>query len=245
MSRSWHATSGGFWMALRPDNAPRISLNKLCEFMTASIPRQRRIGRDQKFPPDYQRMYYREAQEAVASCIASDLVDTAVVERQIEILNQQAPDTVGTQRRLASNVDALEAFLEMLDDINLQGSTPERGANDAPKLQIRNVGISVRPEIVLRAESRNGPVVGAMKIHFPKTNPLNAQSAGYASAVLQEWTTTHMHDDGTSFGPLCCVLDVGSQSFFQGVRATRQRMRDIEDACATIAALWPTIQQGD
>jgi len=45
-------------MARRPENAPRISLNKLCEFMTASIPRQRRIIKDQKFPSDFMRIYY-------------------------------------------------------------------------------------------------------------------------------------------------------------------------------------------
>ena len=229
-------------MARRPDNAPRISLNKLCEFMTASIPRQRRIIRDQKFPSDFMRVYYREAQEAVAACIASELDDTAIVERQIDVLNQQAPDTVGTQRRLASNVDALECFLAMLDEINLGGATPSLGANDAPKLQIRNVAVSVRPEIILRSENRNGPIVGAMKIHFPKTHQLNEQSAGYVSAMLQEWAQVHMQDEGEVSGVLCGVVDVGGQSFYEGVRATRQRLRDLEDACETIAAIWPTIQ---
>jgi len=228
-------------MARRPENSPRISLNKLSEFMTASIPRQRRIIRDQKFPPDYLRVYYREAQEAVAACLASELEDIAAVERQISILNQQSPETVGTQRRIASNVDALEAFLDMLDSISLYGGTPTLGANDAPKLVLRNVSISVRPEIILRSENRNGPVVAAMKIHFPKTNPLNEQSAGYVSAVLQEWAQVNLRDDGEVSGPMCSVLDVGSQTYFDGVRATRQRMRDLEDACETIAALWPTI----
>lgn len=228
-------------MARRPENAPRISLNKLSEFMTASIPRQRRIIRDQKFPPDYLRVYYREAQEAVAACVTSELEDIAVVERQISILNQQSPETVGTQRRIASNVDALEAFLDMLDSISLYGGTPTLGANDAPKLVLRNVSISVRPEIILRSENRNGPVVAAMKIHFPKTNPLNEQAAGYVSAVLQEWAQVNLRDDGEVSGPMCSVLDVGSQTYFDGVRATRQRMRDLEDACETIAAIWPTI----
>ena len=228
-------------MARRPQNAPRISLNKLCEFMTASIPRQRRIIRDQKFPSDFMVVYYREAQEAVAACIASDLEDITAVERQIDILNQQAPETVGTQRRLASNVDALENFLSMLDEINLSGAVPSLGANDAPKLTMRNVSVSVRPEIILRSENRNGPIVGAMKIHFPKTNHLNEQSAGYVSAMLQEWTQVHMQDEGEASGPLCSVVDVGSQTFFDGVRATRQRVRDLEEACETIAALWPTI----
>lgn len=231
-------------MAKRSQTAPRISLNKLAEFMTASIPRQRRIIRDQKFPPEFKGVYYREAQEAVSLCIASELEDIGAVERQIDILNQQAPDTVGTQRRIASNVDALETFLEMLDDINLGGATPRLGENVAPHLMMRNVSISVRPEIILQSENRSGPIVGAMKVHFPKTNPLGEKSAGYVSAALQAWSDVHLNAEGDVSGPLCSVVDVGSQSFFPGVRATRQRMRDLEDACETIAALWPTIQEG-
>ena len=211
--------------------------------MTASIPRQRRIIRDQKYPPDYQVVYYREAQEAVASCIASDLENTQAVENQIQILNQQAPENVGAQRRIASNVDALEAFLGMLDDINLMGATPSLGANDAPKLRLQNVDISVRPEIILRSENRSGPIIGAMKIHFPKTNPLNELSAGYVSAVLQEWALANLSAESVPQGQLCSIVDVGSQSFYEGVRATRRRLQDIQDACATIAALWPTIAQ--
>lgn len=208
-------------MSLRPDNIPRISLNKLAEFMTARPPRQRRIIRDQKYPSDFMRVYYREAQEAVTSCVASNLEDVADVERQINILNQQRPETVGTQRRLAANVDALEAFLLMLDNINFAGARPELGANDAPRLMVRNVAISVRPEIILRTEGRSGPLVGAVKIHFPKTNPLTEAGAGYLSAVLQEWCAVHMAEAGTPSGPLCYVVDVGSRNSYAGVRARR------------------------
>ncbi|EGJ19622.1 hypothetical protein RSWS8N_15719 [Cereibacter sphaeroides WS8N] len=227
-------------MARSPIN-PRISLNKLAEFMTATPARQRRIIRDQKFPPAYQVVYYREAQEAVSSALASELSNLAVVERQIDILNQQAPDSVGTQRRLAANVDALEAFMEMVDRISFGGARPRLGENDAPKLRMRNVDISVRPEIILVAEGRSGPLVGAMKVHFPKTNPLDDRTAGYVSALLQEWATANLHEEGQVSGLFCSVIDIGSRCHHEGVRATRQRLRDLEEACETIHALWPTI----
>ena len=229
-------------MARRPEDRPRISLNKLCEFMTARPPRQRRILKDQKFPSDFMRVYYREAQEAASLCIASNLEDIPSVTRQIEILNQQNPDSVGTQRRVAANIDALEAFLEMTDGIDLSGAEPRLGENVAPKLTIRNVDVSVRPEIILHGEGRSGPVVGALKLHFPKTNPLDDTSAGYVSAVLQEWCATHMADAGQAHGPLCYVVDVGSRTTYPGVRSTVRRLRDIQDACETIAALWPTLE---
>lgn len=228
-------------MARRSEQTPRISLNKLCEFMTVGPARQRRIIRDQKYPPDYQVVYYREAQEAIAQCIASSLEDIASIDRQIALLNQQSPDSVGAQRRLASNVDALEAFLDMIDDIDLRGATPSLGANQAPRLSVRNVEISVRPEIVLRAEGRTQPLIGGIKLHFPRTNSLNEDAAGFASAVLQEWCVATMANDGTASGPHCFVIDVGSRRVHAGVRSTARRLEGIQAACQTIHALWPTI----
>ncbi len=62
-------------MADKDQKEPRISLNKLCEFMTANVTRQRSIIRDQKFPQDYKKVYYKEAQESVAHYLASNLED--------------------------------------------------------------------------------------------------------------------------------------------------------------------------
>ncbi len=61
------------------DKGPRISVNKLAEYIGSKGRRQREILRDQKFPEDFKGMYYREASEAVSRCLASDLEDTAVI----------------------------------------------------------------------------------------------------------------------------------------------------------------------
>ena len=41
----------------KPANDPRISVNKLAEYMGAKAARQRQILRDQKYPTDYKGMY--------------------------------------------------------------------------------------------------------------------------------------------------------------------------------------------
>ena len=127
---------------------PRISVNKLAEFMTAKAARQRQILRDQKFPSTLKGLTTREAAEAISACIASNLENLDALDRQIRILEQQSPDKIGTQRRIASNIDAIETFKMMLDDIDLKGANPSLGANSAPKITIQNVEISIRPEIL-------------------------------------------------------------------------------------------------
>ena len=52
-------------------------------------------------------MYYKEATEAISTCLASNLENISVIDRAIMSLEQQSPEKIGTQRRIASNIDAL------------------------------------------------------------------------------------------------------------------------------------------
>jgi hypothetical protein len=225
----------------RSADTPRISVNKLAEFMTVKPARQRQILRDQKYPGDFKGMFHKEAAEAVATCLASNLENTDVLDRAIRLLEQQTPEKIGTQRRISANIDSLQTFIDMLDEIDLKGATPSLGSHSSRGLTIRNVGINVRPEITLQGNGKSGlSLVGALKVHFPTTFALNADSAGYISALLQEWSKASQ-PDGQTYGPFCPVIDVGSRAIYPGVKSTAKRLKDIEAACSTIAALWPTI----
>lgn len=221
---------------------PRISVNKLCEFMTAKGARQRQILKDQKYPTDYKGMYYKEASEAIASALASSLEDLSPIEKQVKLLAQQTPTKIGAQRRVAANIDALETFMGMLDDIDLEGIDTQLGEQSPAKLTVHGVEISVRPEVLLTKKGKSGAqIVGALKLHFPRTFCLNEDSAGTVSAILQEWSKIHLADAGACFGPLCPVIDVGSRKVYPGIKATKARMNDVEASCQNIAALWPSI----
>ncbi len=228
------------------NDQPRISLNKLAEFMTARKPARRRsILKDQKFPTEYKGMYHREACEAIASCIASNLETVSALDRAVALLEQQSPEKIGTQRRLTQNADAIERFKTMLDGLDLKGATPRLGETSQPKLAVHNVNISVRPEIILTGRGKSGPLAGAMKIHFPTTNPLDDEAGAYVSAVLQEWAKAFLADEGEIYAPYCFVIDVGQAKIHSGVKATTARMKDVESACREIFALWPSITQDD
>lgn len=231
-------------MSKATNNQPRISLNKLAEFMTAKAARQRQIIRDQKYPTEFKGMYYKEAVEAISSSLASNIEDLDVIDRTIRILEQTTTTKIGTQRRIDSNIDALENFRAMVDRVDLQGATPALAPHSAPKLTIHGVEISVRPEIILRGDGKSGPLIGAMKLHFPRTFPVVGEPSGYLSAILQEWCRINLADDAKPFGPYCFVIDVGASRQCDGVKATANRMKDVEAVCQNIAALWPTVTPG-
>lgn len=233
-------------MARGATDAPRISVNKLAEFIGAKARRQRQILRDQKYPTDYKGMYYREASESIASYISSNLEKASIIDRAIAVLEQSHPEKIGTRRRIEANIDALETFRVMLDSLELAGAVPTLGDNSSPRIMIQNVEISVRPEIILRSAGKSGsPLVGAIKLHFPRTFSLREDGEGIVSAVLQEWLKAHLPDDGEPNPLQCYAIDVGAQRVGKGVRSTVARLREVEANCRNIAALWPTITQDD
>lgn len=221
---------------------PRISVNKLAEFSRAKAGRQRQILSDQKYPTDFKGMYYKEASEAIALALASNLEDLTYVDRQISILEQMVPEKIGTQRRITSNIDALEAFRVMVDDIDFKGAAPSLGAHDAPKITIQGVRISVRPDIILRSTGKSGArLAGGIKLHFPRTYSLDEDASGLISAVLQRWIEDHISSEGRPDGANCYAIDIGCRRVFRGVRSTVARMKEVDDLCRNIAGLWSTI----
>jgi hypothetical protein len=228
------------------DNTPRISVNKLAEYLVSKGGRQRQILRDQKYPTEFKGHYYRESEEAVASCLKDNLENLSYLDRAWQSLNQTQSDKVGTQRRVNSNLDAIESFESMLDKIDLKGATPSLGHHAPEKLKIHNVAVSVRPEIILRGQGKSQKkLIGGIKLHFPRTFSLTEDSAGYVSAVLQEYFKVHFNEEGEVYAPYCFVIDVGSKTVHQGVKSTSARMKDVAAECQNIAALWPSIMPSD
>lgn len=222
---------------------PRISANKLGEYLVSRAGRQRIILRNQKFPPDFMTTYYKEAQEAISLFLADNMEDITILERQIRILEQSPYSNVQAVQRLTGNIEAIEMFMNVIDDIDFNGASPSLGEHAPPKMKIHNVEISVRPEIILTGKGSKGKnLVGGIKLHFPKTNPLNDEACDYVSTIMQMYCENHLYDRGTQYAKYCMVIDVPTGKVRTGVTATANRKKDIQAACQSIYDLWPSIK---
>lgn len=67
---------------------PRLSANKLGEYMSVGPTRRRAIIYDAKFPSDAIRPFYSQAGEAISQFIASGLSQVSILENRIKLLGQ-------------------------------------------------------------------------------------------------------------------------------------------------------------
>lgn len=221
---------------------PRLSVNKLGEYMTARAGRQNKILFDQKYPQDFIVAFYKEAGETIANAIVDGLKDTSHLERALKLLGARNPATVHEHRMVNGNIDAIETFMNLMGDIDLEGLEPRLGSHQALPLVIHGVNISVRPEVTLHAKKRGGePLVGGVKLHFPKAFPLKDDAGEYISTCLQLYCRDHLSDFGSASHTHCYVVDMAGAKVLSGVKAIKARTRDVEETCKQISTIWPTI----
>ena len=224
---------------------PVLSVNKLAEYIISRAARQRALLHGRKYPnPEFSvGMFHHEATYAIQRYLADGAIDPSVLENALNTLNQKTPDKIGTIRRINSNIERLERFGVMLDDIDLRGAHAEAGPDVQASMSISGVKISVRPEIILHGTGPKGQsLVGAIKLQLSGSSRFDTEAAGYVSAVVQEFCKRTLVRNGEIVhAPFCQVIDVANGIVYPGVKATTQRMKDVEAECLNIAALWPTI----
>lgn len=220
---------------------PRISINKLGEYLVAPAGRRRRIIYDQKRPPVVQVSLYTEAHRAIVNCLYNS-DDGALLDQALESLYHVSPANDFEALKKSLCIDALEAFADMLDDLDFDGTAMTIGESDPPKLQIGGVEVSVRPDLILSGKDRNGSSrVGLIKLYINKGFPLDETSGQYVAVGLQAFADQHLTDLGGSDHRMIYVLDILGGRVFKAPKSNTRRLNDIEAACQEIAANWPRL----
>ncbi len=218
---------------------PRISVNKLGEYLVASPKRRRRIIADQKHPKSFVVARYREASETMISFLERGATDDAIIYRAIDELTQKAVCTEFQEQDRDLNIEALESFLDMTDTINLDGLQCYRGELEPPRLSIAGVSVSVRPEVILTSRNRAGErVVGSLKIYLTKSYPLTNEAGAYIGTVLQQYASQYLKQFGIAEYHFFHTLDVFDMKIHTAPRSYRRRQSEIEAACEEIARAW-------
>jgi hypothetical protein len=223
-------------------SVPRISINKLGEYMTATASRRRRIIQDQKYPPDFQVARYTEAQEAISEFLAAGADDVTILTAAIDRLNGATPKTDWDAQRIELCIEAIESFLDFADYECVEGMTAQVASNDPPKLPIAGVSVSVRPELILRGNDKNSkPTVGAVKLYIGKSNPLTDESAAYITTTVHQYIEEQFARGNAVVYQKCSVVDVFAQQCFSAPKSYIRRRRDVEAGCEEIARAWPVV----
>ncbi len=221
--------------------APRISVNKLGEYMTASPLRRRRIIADQRRPRSFIVPRYVEAQQAIVKALTRPEYDDGWLASEIERLESAPSATHWEGQRKLLCAQALRAFSNHRGNLNLSDVEAASGSSEPPRLELSGVEISVRPEVLLVGHDRKSPRLarGALKLYFSKSIPLSEEAGLYIASALRQFVTQHLTGPGEIAEPRHCrVIDVFGGQIFSAPRSDRRRTQDLQAACQEIARAW-------
>lgn len=215
----------------------KISLNKLGEYLTATPSRRRRIVEDQKAPKTFIAARYGDAREEIVGYLSEGMADDeGMLAAAHRLRNVNEGSDFFKQDKLAS-ADAIENFLDVSEKIDLDGTAViPVDKKESSQFEVAGVAISVRPEVIL-TNPKTGRPIGAVKLHFPKTNPLSELAAEYVATGLRVYLEQH-YPDAKINPKKCSVVDVSTGVVVSAPRAIKRKMDDVVAACEEISARW-------
>jgi hypothetical protein len=232
---------------------PRISVNKLGEYLTATPARRRRIVHDAKYPSTFMVMRYTAAENAIADWICSGCTDDLMLAQAMATLGAAEPGSQFSRVRRDCCLQALDRAGELRDRLNLPTNRVSYVRSNASiPVEFDKVAVSIRPEVLIytRGNDQTGDNdesvrrLGGIKLYLAKQHPLDQRSADTITTLL--WQSLLIRS-AQELLPLDLeqikVVDVFAGEVFTLPKARKQRLKDIAAACSEIQDRWPAIKR--
>jgi hypothetical protein len=216
---------------------PRISLNKLGEYLQATPTRRKGIVKDQKKPPGAGIVTrYRPVAVALREYFADPDLD--FLRRRIAMLraDNSGSDWQKEDRQLSAQ--ALDRLLDMLEQIDLTGvKIIPFPADTQAALFIAGVKVSIRPDFLIVSQADPQVAVGAMKLSHNKQNALQKNSCEYVATLLARFVRETFQDAQIDL-KMCLSLATPLKIVASAPKAYKATSEAIDAACEEIAGRW-------
>ncbi|WP_313058412.1 hypothetical protein [Agrobacterium cavarae] len=228
---------------------PRISVNDLALFMVSSDTARMGIIRRAKSPQKAPMIRYKDARAAICAYL-SDPVRNIRSLAVAETMLQQRHDDPATSPLLK---DDASHSIQVLQALRRMGNQlAQYDFHSAPKnqskLNIAGVEISVRADLLVQGVSRSAEQIGTAILRMTMDDADNEsarerrRNMGLFVATLARLHTEHnISSNREPANRLCLSIDIQHGEVFVAPNANSRRVNDIENACRTIAAIWPSL----
>lgn len=214
---------------------PKISANKLGEYINSSPSRRQKIVKDQKYPKGFIVTRYNGAKKAIIDYFVKGKGDKKAIESEIKNLILGSYNTEFRKKDSQLSIKALEIFVKTNVPSVSEHKTSRLGHN-LNKLTIQGVDVSVQPDILIQGSLQGSDFIGAIKIHISKTHPLTEGSGKYVGVLIHRFLESNYSEKvRTDF---CISLDIFTGKYFVAPRSFKSLRKDIEAACNEIRLLW-------
>lgn len=220
---------------------PKMTVNKLAEYLISKPYRQRGILTQLKYPDDnkFGPTAHTDSREAIKNYLINEF-DRSIIEKCIQTLTSKK----GSDHQKKVDKSSIETLKTLLESENLEvdAFSYNEYAGDNPKMNIEGVEISVYPDVIVSSTKRNKNYIGALKIHLSRTFPLTDEGGKYVGTILNKFSEDNLVTESLLTRPDHNIsFEVFSDNFIECPTSFKKRSENISAGCMTISAIWNSI----
>ncbi|MCC7054864.1 MAG: hypothetical protein IT355_16450 [Gemmatimonadaceae bacterium] len=236
-----HQSCTGEAVEKEPRKAPRFSITRLAEYMTASASRRRALIQEQINPSTFKVVTYDAARRAVARAVQNGAASPEELRAAALTLREKSAAVSDTEPHQAECLKysalALESFAThahlLCGDKAIAVSTVGKPASIA----LGELRVSVAPDVTFleRGTERR---VGGIRLNVSRSALLRADGLQYVATAV----ALLLESQGESpVRRLCLAADMFDGTVVDAPRAMKTRKKDLSDAAAEIVSRWPDL----
>ncbi|MCP9237085.1 hypothetical protein [Lewinella sp. JB7] len=219
---------------------PRISLNKLGEYVEASLARRKAIVKDAKYPPVIKVARYSEVRTDITAYFTSGYDDN-VLKAAIKKFEEKKPESPWHEQNQRGSIDFLE-LLPVLELPDLHGFDVLAYKGDNPKMNIAGVDISVNPDAIIKGHIKDKPVVGAIKYYTSKGVRIGEEGSKTIATLLSKFVEENLlQGEEKVCHDFCLSVDFHGEQVYSAPKAFKRRLQNVETACEEIRLRWDSL----
>jgi hypothetical protein len=233
---------------------PRISATKLAEYIVADPARKETILKNAKralksIILQYGRVRHGLSESLVTGGISKDILQKYAAEAQADASRLKREEERWERADTLRSADALIHLATVTDQVVIENAKQiHRPQGGWGRLLIEGVKVSVQPDLVFSIEHRGIRKVGAIILNTAKTDTFTLERVSgrfsigdYLTVLVYRLLEERLKGSGTPLHSKCFAVDVFRKKVYSAPAAHKTLLKNIEAACRTIAALWPTI----
>jgi len=208
------------------------------------------ILRQAKYPGEARPLIiqYQLAKACISACLIQPESINRTVAQAVTSLEQRRDDPAN--RPLVRDdarrcIEVIETFQRTVNALNLWAGVRYEAPPQRPApLTISGVEVSVFPDATAyRGGDRMGEVFIRCTIGGNNDSAENRrlEANGHLAVIAHMHAVAHPSGRGVAHSPTSMTIDVPRARVVHGPASTTMRVRQIETACAMVAAIWPTV----
>ena len=230
---------------------PRISANKLAEYVVSDPSRQKIIVRDSKFSRKVIVTRYKKARTYIAHAFAGNSLDINQLSKkadEIELELQKTKEISDWNREdHKASATILRKIAKVAHELSWKNARQLHLRIGA--IEIAKVSVSVHPEIIFAFEHQNVTKIGAIILNTAKSEGKSLDRSNgnycvgdYLTSLVFQALLAKMNKIGIPLNSKCYAIDVHREKVHSAPASYKTLNKHLEAACEMIALRWPETQ---